>query len=428
MKNLARRILLAVVAAVLLLGTFLPCALAADEPVKLSFWHWWSGPEEQYLLGVLADFTEATGIEVETLPVQDTTKIMTAIAGGTPPDLCMLTNRAQLYEIANNGGALALNAYMDRDGITMDDFLPSVKADYTIDGVVYGLPFLGFNDALFWNKTLFEEAGLDPDTPPTTMEEVAEYARRLTKVEDGSIVQLGFYPNGFFIYFVDLFGGKYYDAEQGRFTIDSDECVQTIEWMRSINSDLDPQEVVNFIASCGADLTPDAPFESGRVAMEYNGCWKVAFNAMNVPDLPYGTAAMPASEAHPEAAMSNILEYNPHFVPSGSEHPDEAWALISWLCCDKEVAANFGEFCANFSHLKELPEGFESSLFGDPRFQVFLDLANSENAHSLPLYESANECDALISTAVEELMMYPELDAAQRLGELNDELNAIIGA
>ena len=424
-----KRIALLLVA-LMVVAVFPGMAAKADsEPVKLAFWIGWSGQEEAYLRGVLDKYTEKTGVEVETLIVSDSAKIVTAIAGGTPPDLVDLPSLGSLTPIIENGCALDLVPYMERDGITWDLFLPACEEAFVQpDGAVYGLPFLSFNDGLFWNKAMLQEAGLDAKNGPATLEELAEYAKALTVLaDDGSIERLGFYPNDRFEYFLPLFGGEVYDDEIGAFVLDSDAAANCIEWMRSINADLDPQAVISFFKSLGADLTPDGGFESGKLAMESNGCWKVAFNTMNVPDLEYGTAAMPPSETCPEAANFNYVGFNPHFIPVGCEHEEEAWQLLKAICCDPMVACEFGEFCANLTHMREVPAEFEGELFKNPNFITFIDMANSDNAHTSPVYPSQNEAVAMIGQVVEELMRDPSLDAHETLTTLNDDLNAMIG-
>ncbi|MDD3409845.1 MAG: ABC transporter substrate-binding protein [Eubacteriales bacterium] len=404
-------------------------AALADEPVTITFWEWWSGAEDEYLQSILKDFTAETGIVVETLPVQDMTKVMTAIAGGTPPDLCGLTSRAQLIEMARNGAALAIDDYMARDSVTFDTFLPTIKDAYTIDGKVYGFPFLGFNFGLYWNKDLFAEAGLDPETPPQTAEELVEYAHKLTKVdENGKITQLGIPVYNWLTdqCVAELFGGKIYDAEKGEFTLTDPAVIAALQWMRDLYEGLDPQAVADYIASCGAQLTPDGPFESGRIAMDYNGCWCVAFHTTNVPNLNYGTCAMPASKDHPEKAGASMLEYNPYFIPAGCEHPEEAWQLLKWLCTNPTVVAKFADFCANIDHLTVLPEGYTSPLFDNPNFKTFIDLANNDLQVPQMVYPRQSECTARLYTVQEQLRLDPSLDILETMTALNDELNALI--
>mgnify|MGYP000253114749 CR=1 FL=1 len=60
------------------------------------------------------------------------------------------------------------------------------------DGKLLSMPFNSSTPVLYWNKDLFEAAGLDPNKPPATMEEMVEYADKLTKVSaDGKIEQIG---------------------------------------------------------------------------------------------------------------------------------------------------------------------------------------------------------------------------------------------
>lgn len=426
MNQRSRKLLSMVVALVMVLGMVASTA-CAEAGVTITFWEWWSGKEDEYLNSILKDFTAKTGIQVETLPVQDMTKIMTAIAGGTPPDLCGVTSRTQLIEMARNGAALPLDELMARDQVSFDQFLPTVKDAYTIEGKVYGFPFLGFNFGLYCNNKLLKEAGFDH--PPKTAEELIEYSKKLTKVDaNGNIQQLGIFVDNWMTDKCanELFGAKFFDQKTQQFTLTDPGVIACLQWMRDINAGLDPQAVANFMASCGAGLTADGPFESGRVAMEYNGCWCVAFHQMNVPELDYTTIAMPASKDHPEKAGASMLEYNPYFIPAGSEHPEEAWQLLKWLCTDPGVVAGFADFCANIDHLVTYPEGFQSELFDNPNFKTFSDISQLDVAVPQTVYPHQSECDSLIANAQERLRMDPSLDILATMTALNDELNALI--
>ena len=71
------------------------------------------------------------------------------------------------------------------------EFFPIVQ-QMKVDGKYYALPTAVRSLALFWNKTLFKEAGLDPDRPPATLDELVDYAKKLTKRSpNGDLLQEG---------------------------------------------------------------------------------------------------------------------------------------------------------------------------------------------------------------------------------------------
>ena len=69
-------------------------------------------------------------------------------------------------------------------------------AEMTFQGKIWGIPSGVDDRVLYWNKDAFEAAGLDPDTPPTTWDELLMYAELLTIKDDvGNFEQIGFIPN-----------------------------------------------------------------------------------------------------------------------------------------------------------------------------------------------------------------------------------------
>ncbi len=74
----------------------------------------------------------------------------------------------------------------------LSDFEPRALAYYTVDGILYSMPFNLAGPILYYNKGVFEDAGLDPNRPPTTFDEVREYSEKvLVKKPDGSIERNG---------------------------------------------------------------------------------------------------------------------------------------------------------------------------------------------------------------------------------------------
>ena len=111
------------------------------------------------------------------------TKIQTAMQGGTPPDV-FVSLATQRFTMASTGMAMPLDELIEADGdegkAYIDDFLPGFMEDSYVDGKIYSIPFQRSTMVLYYNKDAFKEVGLDPEAPPTTWEELAEYGQKLT--------------------------------------------------------------------------------------------------------------------------------------------------------------------------------------------------------------------------------------------------------
>ena len=188
----------------------------------------------------------------------------------------------------------------------MSKFLPDALKPVTVGGKVYALPFMDFTAGLLYNKKLFAAAGLNPYDPPTTLEQLSADAKKLTKTgAGGKITQLGFTPDwpgpdegqvcpletyGW------LFGGQWYDSSTGKITPDTSANVAALSWEASYVKQYGAQNIANFLSSAGAYLTAQDPFESGKLAMVYDGPWALQYIDANVPSeaSSIGVAPLPA--------------------------------------------------------------------------------------------------------------------------------------
>src|SRR5699024_2260854 len=120
---------------------------------------------------------------------------LAAVASGNeiPDSIVQDVNTVRQRSEANQGTYSP--EYLDQDVVSTSDSCYALRCDSVgRDDEAYGLPLDTDTHALFNNKDLFEEAGLDPDTPPAPWDELEEMARQLD-VEDGaSFEQFGFYP------------------------------------------------------------------------------------------------------------------------------------------------------------------------------------------------------------------------------------------
>jgi sn-glycerol 3-phosphate transport system substrate-binding protein len=119
-------------------------------------------------------------------------KIQTAIQGRNPPDF-FINLATQRFSMASTGIAIPLDDFIAADGAAgkayIDDFLPGFMEDSYVDGKIYSIPFQRSTMVMFYNKDAFREVGLDPERPPTTWDELVEYATKLTKRDSSGNVQ-----------------------------------------------------------------------------------------------------------------------------------------------------------------------------------------------------------------------------------------------
>lgn len=133
-------------------------------------------------------------------------KLLAAVAAGNPPVVTMVDYKNVPF-YAQQGVFEPISTFASQDD--MKDFIPGLLTDLTYHGQVYALPFNRSTQGLYYNKDLFKAAGLDPDKPPATWEEVIEDSK---KISDPAKNQYGIYSTGnmqwYFEPIVDQYGGK----------------------------------------------------------------------------------------------------------------------------------------------------------------------------------------------------------------------------
>jgi multiple sugar transport system substrate-binding protein len=398
--------------------------------VELTMWQQWgNGHEKEVLDEIIKKFEEThPNIKINETAVTDNAKILTAISGGTPPDIIDLGSSNPIGEWAAKGALMPLDELIAKDKVDKDQFIPAAWPAVTYGGKVYAMPFVAFNEGLLYNKKMFQEAGLDPAKPPKTFDQLTQYAEKLTKTDaNGKITQMGFVPNwpGSHLQtsLTWLFGGDFYKADDNKITANDPGIVNALEWERQFYKKYGPQNVQDFITSSGQYLTAQDLFESGKLAMAIDGSWAIRFIQENVKDLDTQVAAafIPASSEHPELYGTSFIDVNPQIIPSGAKHPKEAWEFIKWLTTDKDTASEFADLVANIPHLKDAPT---TALLSDERFKVFIELASSDKARIFPKLSNSNEYATKLADIENQIMLDPNTEIQKLLDALNEELNS----
>lgn len=162
----------------------------AMEPITLTMWkgpHKAAGDETklcaQPTLDVLQEMTPGLVVDFSEIPWgQYNEKFTAAFAADAGPDVSYQTESFPRF--VNAGHIMALDDMIDASDFERTFFYERAWGPGTYDGITYSLPWIIGGSNLFWNKDLFEQAGLDPDTPPDTLEEFLSYAQAITALDE----------------------------------------------------------------------------------------------------------------------------------------------------------------------------------------------------------------------------------------------------
>jgi multiple sugar transport system substrate-binding protein len=248
-----------------------------------------------------------------------------------------------------------------------------------VNGKVYGLTLTTNTNFIAYNKSIFREAGLDPNTPPRTTDELDRAARATTKYDSaGRFVRLGYKPASLSLW-AYAFGGKWYDPQTGQVTANDPANIAAARWMASYRKDFDMNRVQAFQSTFGSDNTANGPFFIGKLAMWQTGEWSEEFIHRYAPNLDWGWFALPAP---PGGRVDTTNAGGSVFViPAACKHKKEAWTFLNWITSPKQVA----EFCWSIKNVPPLIESGRDPRFqNDPLFKFAIRIQQGPNAFGAP--------------------------------------------
>jgi multiple sugar transport system substrate-binding protein len=395
------------------------CARPSDGKIHLSYWEKWSGSEEAAIEQTIEQFNRSQDrIVVDYLSVGDTTqKTLLATAGGDPPDIAGLY-LADVCSFADRNALMPLDGFMRADGAAPGQFLTRYARAYaglgSYKGTVWALPSTSTTCALYWNKELFRQAGLDPEHPPRTLAEMNAMSAKLTVRDSvGNLKRIGYLPQqpvGFIWAFPDWFGGQIFDGTN--VTIGTNPAnLRAFHWMTSFSQYYGIDNINRLASSFGPLSSTDDPFNSGRVAMVFDGAWRDHFIRKFAPGLNYGVGGWPA--AQPGVNDFTVADADMLVIPRGCKHPREAWAFLRFLSTPNPSAESFAELRGDelLCFLQEKPSPFAqwSPYFTahnpNPNVAIFGRLAESPHAISLPKMGLFEEYDAEINAELDKMRL-----------------------
>lgn len=299
-----------------LLALLIVTPSAGRQNVKLVVWGLQASEEQAGQRAQVAEFEKRNpGVKVSVLSMgagqMNPQKLMTAIVGRTPPDV-INQDRFTIGDWASRDTFMDLSKLIKRDrdrpdGVRPEDYYKPCWAEAQYKGKVYAIPNSTDDRFLYYNKTLFAQAGLT--RPPRTWSELKSYAKKLTlNGTDGSIKQIGFIPNWgnswLYLYSWQM-GGEFMSPDGRKCTMNNPLSVKALEYMVSIYDALGGAQKVDQFQ---AGFQPDAmdPFLTGKVAMKIDVDGAANNIARFNPDLNFGVAPAPVPDERYARTVLNV--------------------------------------------------------------------------------------------------------------------------
>ena len=288
----------------------------------------WDTNQQAGLQEICDDFTAETGITAK-VEVKDWDSYWTLLesgaSGGDLPDVFwMHSNNSQMY--MKNDMLLQLDDYIaDSDVIDLNNYMPEVTELYTMDDKHYAIPKDYDTIALWYNKTMFDEAGLSYPDETWSYDDMLEAAKALTK-DDGS--QYGFALNpsndqDTYYNFVYANDGYIVNEDHSASGYDDPKTLEAMDYVGELLQYCpDPTEM--------SETGTDVEFQSGRVAMITQGSWMIAgFKANDYLTENCDVAIIPFNKnTNKRVSLINGLGWS---AAANTDRPEDCWKLIEWF-------------------------------------------------------------------------------------------------
>lgn len=321
--------ILAVVLLALLAMSIAP--LAAQDAVTLTMW---SRDSNQDFLRELVDMWNSTHpnqIELTIIPAADfVTRVGVASAGGEAPDLLPI-DLIYVPAFARAGNLAEIGEFID--GLDYADQLsPSHIHLGEYDGGRYAVPFAAEGSVLLYNKGLFEQAGLDPEAPPTTWQEIYDAAVAIRALGDDIY---GYYFSGAcagcnaFTYLPLIWasGGDVLSEDGLSATVDSPEVRAALEFYKQMwDEGLIPPSAQ---ADTGTDFLN--AFLSGKIGMAGSGAFSIAVLKNDHPEIDFGLTFLPGQDG----GTSSFAGGDSIAITSSSQYVAESFEFIEWVLSEE---------------------------------------------------------------------------------------------
>lgn len=374
------RTLAAVTAALALTAT--ACSAGSDqadagkeEPVVLSYgiWDQNQAPALEKIVSSFEDANPGVTVKLQVTPwEQYWTKLQAAASGGAAPDVFWMNGvNFQLY--ASNGVLAPLSDQIKEDDVDMGVYPEALVDLYSLNGQQYGMPKDFDTIGLWYNKTLFDAAGIAYPDDSWTWQDLKDAAAKLTDKAAGTY-GITAALEGQQDYYNTIFqAGGHVVSEDGKTSgFDDPATIEGLRfWTDLIESGSSPsmQQMT--------DTSPLQWFESGKTAMFYGGSWNVTefkkneytVDKVDVAPLPKGK----------ERAV--VIHGLANVVNAKTEHADAAWKFVQFLG-SKEAAMIQGETGTVIPAYAGTQQAWVDAS-PDYDLEVFLDAA--EYAKPLPV-------------------------------------------
>ena len=403
----------------------------AEEPIKIQFWHAMSAKRMKAVDRIIEGFHAAypniriepqfTGSYAETL-----SKAIAAVRAGEAPHI------VQVYEVGTqtmlDSGAIVPLFELEKPGeVDWDNVIGPILGYYSIEGKLFSMPFNSSTSMLYYNKDIFEKAGLDPNVPPKTFDDVLEMGKKI--VESGAApygISFG-WPSWQFEQAHTLHAQFFTNNENGRKGRATEAFFNKEFGVKVVEKWTEWAKAGVFYYG-GPEYKANDAFLAGQIAMLQQST-SSAGSISKAAKFNVGTAFLPIFEGYPKG--SSVIGGATLWTMKGhtQEEYDAVWEFYKWLV-RTDVAAQWhkdtGYFPATKSAVKQLED--EGWFKENPNFFTAFDqILSGEKvpASQGVLLGNFPEIRQYVRTAIEKATS-GQMSSKDALDEAAKEVNRVL--
>ncbi len=391
---------------------------ASNAPATISMMMWGDPAELEVWNQIVADFHQAKPNITVKVEVSDWdsywTKLKTLLSASTPPDVFAMD--APLYlDYQSRGVLLNLQPYLDKNPDMLNGVYPQTLEAYKTSDGMYGLPRDFQTIVLFYNKDMFDAAGVKYPTADWTYDDLRTAAKQLTKVgADGKTTQFGFYSD---LWDMELiwsegiwaYGGDIINADHTKTLIADPKAHEAWQLFHDMMFEDKSWPDSTTAGEYGGD-----PFLAGVAAMTTIGHWAVPGYAD--ANFKWDVAPMPKGPAG-QATSVNSAGF---VVGKASKSPDAAFEFLKYVLSEpaQKRLAELGFACPVLKSVAESDSFLKQKTQIDQK--VFLDSLTF--AHMKPVFKGYDEWSSAIGDGMApiwtgEAELDPTLDASVKAAD-----------
>jgi multiple sugar transport system substrate-binding protein len=366
------------------------------EKVTLRFMSWDSGatlaPYQRAIDAFMKKYPDIT-VKTESVPDNFDQKLLTSLASNTAPDVFMTWNYPKFVP---SGALEPLDEYIKNDKLDMGIYYDIINKYVQFDGKTWGLPTTYSTRAIYYNKKLFDAAGVPYPKDGWSWNDFSDTVKKLTKPGQYGFIST---PDDFFTmqpYFWSNKGdlisqdGKKIDS-----VFNSAQNVQTVKFLKDLY-DISAKQ-----ASAGKFSTNNGleAFKTGSVAMFDNGMWPIG-DILKEGKLELGIVSHPVPQ---NGTLKSMIHTSGYTMPKSGKHKKEAWELVKFMS-GPEGSKLISDNKFAFSPVKAVDK--ELNYAADPLFKPFaLELQNSDITMAYTRNANWDKAEAIMKQAVQEMII-----------------------